>query len=103
MAGIQKALDLGAVPGHVSNVAPAGTKAYLLGVGWLECDEGFVTRGGNSSFKSTEGEKFVNKRRELPMYCILIDHPIEGCILWETGCGVDYPTVWGPAVSRNLF
>ncbi len=102
MGGIQRALDLGAVPSHVSNVAPPGTKAYLLEVGWLECDEGFVVRGGNSSFKSTEGESFVNKRRELPMYCILIDHPTEGCILWETGCGVDYPTVWGP-VSRTLF
>lgn len=48
--------------------------------------------------KSTEGEKFVNKRRELPMYCVLINHPHEGVILWETGCGVDYPTVWGPQV-----
>ena len=33
------------------------------------------------------------------MYCILIDHPHEGLILWETGCGKDYPTVWGPAAS----
>ncbi|RAL65008.1 hypothetical protein DID88_001116 [Monilinia fructigena] len=64
MAGIQRALDSGAVPGHISNVCPPGTRAYLLEVGWLECDEGFVTRGG--------------------------------VILWETGCGVDYPTVWGP-------
>jgi len=72
--------------------------AYLLEVGWLECDEGFVTRGGNTSLKSTEGKEFVNKRRELPMYCVLIDHPHEGCILWETGCGVDYPEVWGPQV-----
>lgn len=33
------------------------------------------------------------------MYCILIDHPHEGLILWETGCGKDYPEVWGPALS----
>ena len=99
MAGIQKAIDSGAVPGHVSNVCPPGTKAYLLEVGWLECDEGFVVRGGNTSLKSNEGKSFVNKRREMPMYCILIDHPHEGCILWETGSGADYPTVWGPEVS----
>ena len=118
MAGIQRALDAGAVPGHISNVCPPGTKgkessvvdsrdcriltrfvAYLLEVGWLECDEGFVTRGGNTSLKSTERQTFVNKRRELPMYCVLIDHPHEGCILWETGCGVDYPEVWGPQVA----
>ena len=99
MAGIQKALDAGAVPSHVSNVCPPGTRAYLLEVGWLECDEGFVVRGGNASLKSTEGQSFTNKRREMPMYCVLIDHPHEGVILWETGCGVDYPEVWGPQVA----
>ena len=99
MAGIQKALDAGAVPSHVSNVCPPGTRAYLLEVGWLECDEGFVVRGGNTSLKSTEGKSFVNNRREMPMYCVLIDHPHEGVILWETGSGVDYPEAWGPQVS----
>jgi hypothetical protein len=29
MAGIQKALDAGAVPGHISNVCPLGTKGKL--------------------------------------------------------------------------
>lgn len=32
----------------------------------------------------------------MPMYAILIDHPHEGVILYETGSGVDYPTIWGP-------
>jgi glyoxylase-like metal-dependent hydrolase (beta-lactamase superfamily II) len=99
MAGIQGQLDRGAVPGHISNVCPKGTKFHLLEVGWLECDEAFVVRGGNTSLKSTENKAFVNKRRELPMYCILVEHPHEGLILWETGCGKDYPEVWGPAVS----
>jgi len=99
MAGIQGQLDRGAVPNPVSNVCPKGTKFWLLEVGWLECDEAFVVRGGNTSLKSTENNAFVNKRRELPMYCILIDHPIEGVILWETGCGKDYPEVWGPVVA----
>ncbi|KAK5011534.1 hypothetical protein LTR28_000374 [Elasticomyces elasticus] len=98
MSGIQRALDAGAVPNHISNVCPKGTRMYLLEVGWLECDEGFVVRGGNASWKSTEGQSFVNKRRQLPMYCVLIDHPHEGVILWETGCGKDYPSVWDPAV-----
>ena len=84
---------------HKSLYVLTDRAAYLLEVGWLECDEGFVTRGGNTSIKSTEGKEFVNKRRELPMYCVLIDHPHEGCILWETGCGVDYPEVWGPQVA----
>ncbi|KAK3652807.1 hypothetical protein LTR22_011471 [Elasticomyces elasticus] len=96
---IQEQLDSGAVPGHISNVCPEGTKMWLLEVGWLEADEGFVVRGGNTSLSSTKDKPFVNKRRLLPMYCILIDHPIEGVILWETGCGKDYPEVWGPELS----
>jgi hypothetical protein len=85
MAAIQNQIASGAIAAHIANVCPEGTRAYLLEVGWLECDEGYVVRGGNTSLKSTEGEKFVNKRRELPVYCVLIDHPHEGCILWETG------------------
>lgn len=99
MSAIRNQLDQGAVPNSVSNVCPQGTKFHVLEVGWLECDEAFVVRGGNTSLKSTENEAFLNKRRQLPMYCILIDHPHEGLILWETGCGKDYPQVWGPALS----
>lgn len=33
------------------------------------------------------------------MYCILVDHPYEGLVLWETGSGKDYPTVWGPVIA----
>lgn len=84
---LQQQLDSGAVPNHISNVCPEGTKFWILEVGWLEADEGFVTRGGNTSLFSTKDVSFVNKRRQLPMYCVLIEHPIEGVILWETGCG----------------
>lgn len=66
-AAIQKQVDEGAVVNHVSNVCPKGTKFHVLCVGWLEADEGFVVRGGNTSVKSKEKESFVNKRRELPM------------------------------------
>ncbi|KAK5110915.1 hypothetical protein LTR62_005453 [Meristemomyces frigidus] len=96
---IQEQLDQGAIPNYVSNVCPTGTKIWMLEVGWLETDEGFVIRGGNTSLNSTKDKAFVNKRRQLPMYCVLIEHPIEGCILWETGCGKDYPEIWGPQVA----
>jgi glyoxylase-like metal-dependent hydrolase (beta-lactamase superfamily II) len=99
MSAIQAQLQRGAVPNHVSNVCPEGTKFYLLEVGWLEGDEAFLLRGANTSLKSTENKSFVNKRRKLPMYCVLIDHPYEGVILWETGSGKDYPEVWGPVTS----
>ncbi|KAK3075913.1 hypothetical protein LTR53_000342 [Teratosphaeriaceae sp. CCFEE 6253] len=96
---IAEQLAAGAVPNHISNVCPPGTKMWLLEVGWLEADEGFVLRGGNTSLMSTKDQAFVNKRRQLPMYCVLIEHPVEGVILWETGCGKDYPEVWGPQVA----
>jgi len=92
-ATIQKQIKEGAIPNHVSNVCPEGTQMWVLEVGWLEADEAFVIRGGNTSLKSTEDKSFVNKRRQMPMYCILIKHPVEGLILWETGCGKDYPEV----------
>lgn len=94
-----KQLEAGAVPNHISNVCPAGTQMWVLEVGWLEADEGFVIRGGNTSVQSKKDVAFVNKRRQLPMYCILIKHPVEGLILWETGSGKDYPTVWGPQLA----
>lgn len=102
MSGIQRAIDNGAVSGHVSNVCPEGTRLYLLEVGWLEADDGFLVRGANTSTMSTKDKSFVNKRRKLPMYCILIEHPYEGLVLWETGSGVDYPTIWGP-VTADVF
>lgn len=66
-SALQKQVDSGAIFNHVSNACPQGTKFHVLVVGWLECDEAFVIRGGNVSLKSTADKAFVNKRRELPM------------------------------------
>lgn len=82
MSGIKRQIDSGAIASHVNNTCPEGTKMHLLEVGWLEADEGFVLRGGNTSLNSTKDKAFVNKRRELPMYCVLIDHPHEGMCLF---------------------
>ncbi|KAF2769945.1 Metallo-hydrolase/oxidoreductase [Teratosphaeria nubilosa] len=64
---IQEQVDGGAIPAYVANVAPKGTKMWLLEVGWLEADEAFIVRGGNTSLKSTADQGFVNKRRQLPI------------------------------------
>lgn len=95
----QAQIQRGAVPHHVSNVCPIGSKFWMLEVGWLECDEGQLIRGANGSLMSSSEKPFQNKRRELPCYCILVEHPFEGLILWETGCGKDYPEIWGPQVA----
>ncbi|KAI5480937.1 putative e3 ubiquitin-protein ligase hula protein [Pseudohyphozyma bogoriensis] len=96
---IDIALNKGAVFGDIANQCPPGTKAWMLCLGYLECDDAFVVRGGNISLTSTKDRSFVNKRRTLPMYCVLIEHPHEGLILWETGSGKDYPEVWGPQLA----
>lgn len=102
MQGIEEQIKVGAIPSHVSNVCPEGTKIWLLEVGWLECDDAWVVRCGNMSLRSTQDTSFVNKRRELPMYCILISHPHEGLILWETGSGKENPDIWGP-IQADVF
>lgn len=33
------------------------------------------------------------------MYSVLISHPTEGLLLYETGAGHDYPKVWGPPLN----
>jgi hypothetical protein len=77
----------GAILADVQNACPVGTKAWMLCLGYLEADEGFLVRGGNTSLASNKDEARGNKRRILPMYCVLIEHPHEGLILWETGSG----------------
>lgn len=38
-------------------------------------------------------------RKELAMIAVLIEHPTEGCLLYETGSGKDYPEVWGAPIN----
>ena len=68
-----------------SQICPDGTKVWMMNLGYLECDEAFLIRGVNTSTLSTKDESFVNKRRKIPMYSLLISHPHEGLILWEVG------------------
>lgn len=85
---------------QVLNRAPEGTKVFVLPVGFLAADAGWFLRGANTSTASNPaGPNGKPERRDLVMYVVLIDHPTEGLILWETGCGRDYPDVWGMPVA----
>lgn len=75
----------------VLNKAPKGTKAHVICVGYLQADAGWFIRGGNTSLMSNPMGPSKPERRDLIMYSVLIEHPTEGLILWETGCGKDYP------------
>ncbi|PSK34260.1 hypothetical protein B9Z65_8586 [Elsinoe australis] len=98
MAGLQAAIAAGAIPSHLQS-CPQGTKMHILEVGWLEADAAFMIRGKNTSTFSKKDEAFVNERRQMPMYCVLIDHPHEGLILWETGGGDKFPQDVGPQIA----
>jgi len=74
------------------------TKFWILHLGFLEADEGWFKRGGGTSTLSNPTPKPA-ERRKLIQHAILIDHPKEGLILWETGSGKDYPKVWGAPVN----
>ncbi|KAK0115117.1 hypothetical protein ONS96_013587 [Cadophora gregata f. sp. sojae] len=81
--------------------APEGTKLWLLHVGDMELDEAFVVTGANVGTISNP-HPLQHKRRHLVQISALIEHPTEGLILFETGSGGNWPTVWGPPYN-DLF
>ena len=78
-------------------VAPDNTRFWILDLGTLEADDAFFKRGANVSSMSNPNP--TNARRHLKMYGILIDHPEEGLILWETGGGRNYPEIVGAPLN----
>jgi len=69
----------------------------ILNLGTLEADAAWFKRGGSVSSLSNPNP--TNERRKLKMYAILIDHPEEGLILYETGGGKNYPEVTGAPIN----
>lgn len=69
-------------------------------MGNLETDAGWFRRGGNTSLFSNPNPE--RERRKLVMLSILIEHPTEGLILYETGAGDDYPEAAG-SPSNDIF
>ncbi|BFZ63258.1 hypothetical protein YB2330_004379 [Saitoella coloradoensis] len=86
-----------AVPTYL---APNGTKMWLLNLGHLECDNGWLLRGANTSTRSNKNGSAG--RTELVVIAALIEHPTEGLILWETGCAEDVEVKW-PAPVTDVF
>ena len=77
--------------------APDGTKLWILKLGTLEIDAAWFKRGGSTSTLSNPNP--VNERRKVSMYGLLIQHPEEGLILWETGGGRNYSEIAGAPVN----
>ncbi|KYG42190.1 hypothetical protein M433DRAFT_74313 [Acidomyces richmondensis BFW] len=72
----------------------------LLHCGNIEADEGWLIGGaGAGTATHPAGHK---TRRKGVIISVLIEHPSEGLILFETGAGRDYPKKWGTAI-HELF
>ncbi|KAK4494711.1 hypothetical protein PRZ48_014067 [Zasmidium cellare] len=72
----------------------------LLHCGNIEVDEGWFMRGGGTTTASNP--KNIATRRKGVIISVLIEHPTEGLILFETGGGDNYPEVWG-APLNDIF
>jgi glyoxylase-like metal-dependent hydrolase (beta-lactamase superfamily II) len=55
-----------------------------------------TVQGGTSTLSNPNPD---SKRRKLIMVSVLIEHPTEGLLLFETGAGKDYPELWGAPVN----
>lgn len=95
----QHQLKPGVILSQVLNVCPPGTKLMALNLGSLMCDTGWLVRGANGSLKSNPSGPSQPDRRELAVYALLIDHPDEGLILMDTGCGRNIVETWGPVAD----
>lgn len=82
-----------------ANVAPEGTRVYILKLGNLEADSSFFFEGANILRESDKNVAATQERRNLQMYTVLIDHPLNGLILYEVGPGKPgWEDKWGADV-----
>ncbi|EKG11432.1 Beta-lactamase-like protein [Macrophomina phaseolina MS6] len=81
------------------NNAPKGTKLWLLNLGYLECDVGFLFQNGGGNLSTRSNPNPPRARRKLVAISALVEHPTEGLILFETGTGRNYPEVVGPQTN----
>jgi glyoxylase-like metal-dependent hydrolase (beta-lactamase superfamily II) len=61
-----------------------------------------MSNSEQANASSTSNPNPTHARRSLVMISVLIEHPDEGLILFETGAGKDYPEIWGPQLV-DLF
>jgi glyoxylase-like metal-dependent hydrolase (beta-lactamase superfamily II) len=94
------------ITSYSANIAPTGTKAFILKLGFLEADSGFFLAGDNITTRADAESGTDPGRRtcKLQMYSVLIDHPSAGLILFEVGPGEDgWENEWGQSVCDVFY
>ena len=61
-----------------------GIKAYILNNGYMELDENLMVN--QITLATVLNRQRPNNWIKIPIYCVLIHHPIKGWILFDTGC-----------------
>lgn len=84
----------------MSNLAPQGTKLWILRLGATEGELGWFLRGRNASSISVPRPE--HERRRLQMFAMLIEHPDVGLILYDCGSAPDPAEVWGPGFTDSF-
>lgn len=61
-----------------------GIKAYILDNGYMELDENLMVN--QSTLATANNKQRLNNWIKIPIYCVLVQHPAKGWILFDTGC-----------------
>lgn len=69
-----------------------GLKAYILNTGYMYNDSLYSV--AFNTVGTIENPNPEHKWVTVPCYCVLIDHPTEGWILYDTGCAIDALETW---------
>jgi glyoxylase-like metal-dependent hydrolase (beta-lactamase superfamily II) len=78
----------------------AKSKISLLDLGRIDTDDGFFIRGCNAAVQSAPRPQY--ERRRVAVIAAVIEHPVAGPILWETGCAENARDEW-PAPAWDAF
>lgn len=78
-----------------------GIKMTIIPVGWGDNDAGYNFVGYNFATKDNDYKREAGWMR-FPLLCVLIQHPTEGNILFDVGCGPDEHKDRRPAEHTNV-
>ncbi|MDO4648069.1 MAG: N-acyl homoserine lactonase family protein [Eubacteriales bacterium] len=76
-----------------------GIKVYILNTGYIYNDADYNHAHINVGTIDNPSPKHVWET--VPSYCVLIDHPTEGWILFDTGCDVNALETWPDYVMQS--
>lgn len=78
-----------------------GMKMYILDNGWLECDSNWMV--ANTTLGTASNPNAPAKWIKIPCYAVLIQHPTQGWILFDTGNNPEAMNGYWPSGLTAVF